>query len=240
MIPVVVSIARTRTVVPELLERIHGGNVHQCGGSLITVRNVISAGHCFHEIGYTFEKYGVRLGVHDLNDPCHPVINYLHISRRSDYYSDGHTIIHDIAMVTLPISVDFDPIIRPVCLPSLGLDVTDQPVIIAGWGDEKWEGVTPSKPKELHTKVIKHDECSLPPINSTKLCTQSWEQTVCSGDSGGPVVWKDPRTNWYTLVGIVSTTDYCVGHGPATHTRVAAYLPWILDHITGLPSCLVV
>ncbi|KAF6215326.1 hypothetical protein GE061_010078 [Apolygus lucorum] len=105
------------------------------------------------------------------------------------------------------------------------------------WGDEKWKGVTPSKPKELHTKVIENDQCSLPPM-STKLCTQIRKQTTCSGDSGGPVVWKDPQTNWYTLVGIHSFGyKYCRGGSPAYHTRVTAYLPWILHHITAPPPC---
>ncbi|KAF6215325.1 hypothetical protein GE061_010077, partial [Apolygus lucorum] len=207
---------------------------HHCGGSLITVRNVISAGHCFHTSGCTMGEYGVRLGLHNRNDPGVGVIVNLHISRPQNYYFDGNTAINDIAMVTLPISVDFNHNIMPVYLPSPELDVTEQDVIIAGWGAEKFAGVSTMSPKELHTKVTSNSLCPDP----THLCTHTWEQTACSGDSGGPVVWLDPQTNWYTLVGVVSNGDFCVGHVPATQTRVTAYLTWIQDRLTApLPLC---
>lgn len=47
------------------------------------------------------------------------------------------------------------------------------------------------------------------------------------GDSGGPIVYLDPDTNRYTLVGVVSYGAECASVTPGVNTEVAAYLDWI-------------
>ncbi|CAA9995318.1 unnamed protein product [Nesidiocoris tenuis] len=52
------------------------------------------------------------------------------------------------------------------------------------------------------------------------------------GDSGGPVIWLDPSTNRYTVVGIVSFGRGCAQIGaPGVNTAVSPYRNWILSKI---------
>lgn len=46
-------------------------------------------------------------------------------------------------------------------------------------------------------------------------------------DSGGPVLWKDPTTNYLLLIGIISSGIGCASDKPGINTRVGFYIDWI-------------
>ncbi|KAF6215322.1 hypothetical protein GE061_010074, partial [Apolygus lucorum] len=106
---------------------------------------------------------------------------------------------------------------------------------IQGWGSERYREKMSKIPKKLDTTAMSSEQCNSAwgpnHTNPTHICTYSWKEDTCKGDSGGPVVWLDPQTNRYTLVGLVSRGLPCYGRMPAVHTRVAAYLPWIHQQI---------
>lgn len=63
-------------------------------------------------------------------------------------------------------------------------------------------------------------------------------QDVCSGDSGGPLMFINDREGppiHYVVVGLVSDGPHCEeGRSstiPGVYTRVGAFVQWILDHI---------
>ncbi|EEC07069.1 hypothetical protein IscW_ISCW006636 [Ixodes scapularis] len=54
---------------------------------------------------------------------------------------------------------------------------------------------------------------------------------VTVGDSGGPLLAVNERR--YVVVGVVAAGDGCAQpRSPGIYTRVTAFLPWIMDHIT--------
>jgi len=57
----------------------------------------------------------------------------------------------------------------------------------------------------------------------------------CSGDSGGPLVIKSSKSRESIVMyleGIVSFgSERCDGGIPGIYTRVATYIPWILNNI---------
>lgn len=64
-------------------------------------------------------------------------------------------------------------------------------------------------------------------IHDSTLCAYSsyYEQGICLGDTGGPLVQDD------VLVGIASWEYPCGTGKPDGFTRVSSFLPWILEHL---------
>lgn len=46
-------------------------------------------------------------------------------------------------------------------------------------------------------------------------------------DSGGPVLWKNPYTKKWVLVGLISYGQGCGTYEVSVNVRVPAYLEWI-------------
>lgn len=51
-------------------------------------------------------------------------------------------------------------------------------------------------------------------------------------DSGGPVLWQNPTTKRFVLVGIISMGIGC-GDTAGVNTRVGAYIDWIVSETAG-------
>nr|AHY81256.1 trypsin precursor [Lygus lineolaris] len=205
-----------------------------CGGSIITPNHVITAAHC--TVNLTANKIVVLLETHDRKRPNSKdgVIEVARIQQHSEF--NYAAAVNDISIVTVASPISINKIFGRVCLPSPGFDVTRETVTILGYGREVFVGSMTTWPKKLDTTVIPLDKCSAAwatkyTIFPTQLCTHSYGESTCNGDSGGPVVWRVPETNNYTLVGFVSYGEFCTDEKPSVHTRVAAFLPWIVKQI---------
>ncbi|KAF6215319.1 hypothetical protein GE061_010071 [Apolygus lucorum] len=204
-----------------------------CGGSIITPTTSITAAHCTDKVIKSRVKTVVLLGNPRSLYPV--VIKVAAIQQHAGYIA--RIFINDISILTLASSINFNKNIGPVCLPQSGLDVTGQTVRVLGWGAEKYEGLNTLKPKKFDTTAVPINSCAstwggkIPTWNPIQICTQSRRETACQGDSGGPVVWLDPQTNRYTLVGLVSYGFYCSVKRPSVNTRVAAFITWIQQQI---------
>ncbi|KAF6215266.1 hypothetical protein GE061_010018 [Apolygus lucorum] len=75
-------------------------------------------------------------------------------------------------------------------------------------------------------------------MNPTQLCTQAHNKSTCHGDSGGPVIWLDPETNRYTVVGVVSFGPDCGDHRSSINADVSAHLSWIHRWIDASLLCI--
>lgn len=54
-------------------------------------------------------------------------------------------------------------------------------------------------------------------------------------DSGGPVLWQNPRTKRLVHVGIISWGAEC-GKYPAGNTKVGSYINWIVSQTPGISN----
>lgn len=144
----------------------------------------------------------------------------------------------DIGLIKLLSPVKFSDVIQPVNLACTSSNNSD--VIAIG------TGLTSSYDTDLapilqhsHMKTLSKNKCFLylPTVafrNSIICSIGEKNQSICSGDAGGPLV----EIVNHNLVGIASyqsTFFGCDSGAPQAFTRVSVYLPWI-KQITGI-SC---
>ena len=116
-----------------------------------------------------------------------------------------------------------------------------------------------------HSKVLKFAEvpilskstCSKQNITTdfnvtisyeNEFCAGNGKKDACTGDSGGPIIYKDPETRVSTLVGAVSWGYGCAEIGfPGIYAKIGQFTHWIaqnsgvyidgMDYSKGLSDC---
>uniref|UniRef100_U5EYA6 CLIP domain-containing serine protease n=1 Tax=Corethrella appendiculata TaxID=1370023 RepID=U5EYA6_9DIPT len=229
---------------------------YHCGGSLISSRYVLTAGHCIKAVPKTWSVYAVRLGENDLesNPDCIGLGDdeecadaYLDvlvegIIVHEQYHQTPIKIENDIALLQMAESVEATDWIMPICLPdsrNVGKDYKNKNLFVAGWG--KTENETQSRYKlKLTIRGVSLAQCQSvyqkADITDEQICAGGEAgKDACRGDSGGPLMDVDirhPKGPTWFLIGIVSFGKGCATAGiPGVYTRVDHYENWIKSKI---------
>ncbi|CAB0004167.1 unnamed protein product, partial [Nesidiocoris tenuis] len=152
-----------------------------------------------------------------------------------EQYNQRGNTENDVALLVLASKIPFQRTIGPACFPKANLNIVGSKVRVIGWGALYSNGPQPNILQKVDLDVKPISDCSkvYPGITAGQLCTYTLKKDACQGDSGGPVIWLDPATNRYTVVGIVSYGYGCAQPGaPGVNTAVSAYRDWILNKIT--------
>ena len=119
----------------------YGGYEHNCGGSIVGVNSVLTAGHCITGPDFYVDTFVVVAGVFDLKHADRKMqfkIEKAVLHPRWQKENQRH-VYFDAGLIFTKEQFKYSPTIQPVCLPSLGHEqlpenLVGDSVTVVGWG----------------------------------------------------------------------------------------------------------
>ncbi|XP_008998840.1 chymotrypsin-like elastase family member 3B [Callithrix jacchus] len=212
-----------------------GSFYHTCGGSLIALDWVMTAGHCIS----SSLTYQVVLGEYDRGKKEGPEqvipINSEDIIVHPLWNSSCVACGNDIALIKLSRSAQLGDAVQLACLPPAGATLPNgTPCYITGWGRLYTNGPLPDKLQQALLPVVDYEHCSKwnwwgSTVKKTMVCAGGDIRSGCNGDSGGPLNCRTEDGTWqvHGVTSFVSAFGCNTLRKPTVFTRVSAFKDWI-------------
>ncbi|KAL4716956.1 hypothetical protein ACJJTC_012767 [Scirpophaga incertulas] len=199
---------------------------HECGGTVLNERCVLSAAHCYRNDPPS--DWRIRLGSSNANSGgtvylVKQIINHPKFERS--------TFENDIAILHTTEEIVFSNVVSPGKYASADYRLGDNEIVwAAGWGRTNFIGSMSEQLRHVQIWTINQEACrsryaSIRHVSDNMLCS-GWldvgGRDQCQGDSGGPLYHNR------VIVGVCSWGNQCgLANYPGVNTRVSRYISWI-------------
>nr|XP_015833214.1 PREDICTED: trypsin-1 isoform X1 [Tribolium castaneum] len=225
---------------------------HFCGGTLISNRFILTAGHCLCTgIGTDTVKpthIKVTIAQHDLTNKSSDAyeMTLKAISIHPDYTCGK--VKDDIAILELDNKLVWSDSVSPACLAASSDEddyrpIDGLPAVVAGWGwtnEDSSKGGRAKILQKAKVNVIRTEKCrqwfqsqgKKTKIQNTQICAGHEQGGIdaCWADSGGPLMIETGAVDQMMVVGVVSTGIGCARPFlPGLYTRISEYIPWVRE-----------
>ncbi|XP_018552134.2 transmembrane protease serine 3 [Lates calcarifer] len=210
---------------------LHYSSEHLCGGSIISSHWILTAAHCVYGFADP-SMWTVHVGLTEQPVNRAQSLAVEQIVYHARYRPKG--LDYDIALMKLAMSLDFNGLVEPICLPNHGEDFAEGTMCwISGWGATEGDGETSVVLRSAMVPLLSTKTCNQPEvyhgyISSWMICAGYLEGGIdsCQGDSGGPLACED--SSIWKLVGATSWGIGCaMRNKPGVYTRITQSLSWI-------------
>ncbi|XP_055855206.1 lectizyme [Episyrphus balteatus] len=220
-----------------------GESLHYCAGSIINENWILTAAHCL-DSKEVVENSVLVAGCHDI----HATKDEHNVQRRNIDLFIKHELFlggvnpYDIALIYTKTPFEFTECVQPVELPQQD-DLAHGAATLYGWGNISTTAV-PLFPSELQATDMPILDMELCEgvlgevgmcLHETNLCTGPLDggNSICTADSGGPLVQRSVYFGKSRLVGIVSWGKMPCGqvNAPSVFVKVSSFIDWISNTI---------
>ncbi|XP_053663471.1 trypsin-7-like [Anopheles marshallii] len=198
--------------------------VHICGGSIITSRWILTAGHCIDDTIPRYMKVRVGSSFYSGHGTFHDVKSFLAHPDHIPY-----SWIMDYALLELKESLVFSNAVQPITLASQPDDLPyDLDCVVTGWGRTLNTEENFYKLRAVEIPLVSRGLCNITyegKIDMSMICAGDYVnggKGSCAYDSGGPLVCAGVQ------VGIVSWGKGCALPGyPDVFSSILYGRKWI-------------
>ncbi|XP_073963724.1 clotting factor B-like isoform X2 [Choristoneura fumiferana] len=210
-----------------------------CGGTVISDKFILTAGHCTYTKGSKVSTAKVGLLRRTENVPASNIYGISRIIKHPQYKPPSK--YNDIALLQTDRQIQFGHTVIPACLDT-GESGDASRASVTGWGDTAYLGSKADALLKVTLMKFESSECLRRYKvgqrhleggfnEASQLCygDHTEAKDTCQGDSGGPLQIHNSRVHcMYSVVGLTSFGWHCGRIGfPGIYTRVDAFTPWI-------------
>ncbi|XP_065121904.1 ovochymase-1 isoform X2 [Paramisgurnus dabryanus] len=207
-------------------------DMQACGGAILDLQWVITAGHCFRRYKKA-SLWTAVVGRHNLenaNESCHQSVGVEKIITHENF--NQKTNENDVALLKLQSPLQFNECVRPVAI--WNSDVLSQEMCtVTGWGAIRENGPRASRLQEVNVTVFKQETCN------QFFRGKMHEFMMCAGaDAGGTdacqvnICWWCSKVN--VLLGLVCLCDWVVCS--ESFFRGTLVVPFLVSQARGISS----